>query len=277
MKTNDHLLGELREQGRGFVGALFAVGMTFLYTMETWRLGQTLPMSHLLVYAVIGIGGIVALTHAIGFREEDRIVSSDSTPALALIVESAEILFQSLFAAYVGLFSLGILSFNDTISTAVRLGLIEIVPLGFGAALANQLVMEGEDHEYEDYLPHNVAVFTIGALFIASTIAPTQEITVIAAQIGWLRTLSIGLLSIALTYITLFELEFRGQQGRINRNRKEQLGTALTAYTVGAVVSIGLLAAYGHFIGVGFSVMVQKTILLAFPASLGAAGAEVVL
>lgn len=273
----NQLLGELREQGRGFVGALFAVGITFLYTMETWRLGQTLPMSHILVYAVIGISGIVTLTHAIGFREEDRIASSDSSPKLALIVESAEILFQSLLAAYVGLFLLGILTLDDTIGTVVRLGLIEVVPLGFGAALANQLVMGDERHGYENYLPHNVAVFTVGALFVSSTIAPTQEIEVIVTQIGWLRTLCIGLLSIALTYITLFELEFRGQRGRIDRSRTKQVGTALTAYAVGVAVSIGLLAAYGHFIGIGFPLMVQKTILLAFPASLGAAGAEVVI
>lgn len=51
----------------------------------------------------------------------------------------------------------------------------------------------------------------------------------------------------------------------------------LVAYAVGVMVSIGLLTAYGHFIGVGVAVMVQQTIILAFPASLGAAGAEVIL
>jgi putative integral membrane protein (TIGR02587 family) len=273
----DPLLDELREQGRGFVGALLAVGMTFLYTMESWQLSKTLPLYHLLIYAILGIGGIVVLTHAVGFRQEDRIVSSDSPTGFALVVESAEILFQSLLAAYVGLFLLGILDLNDTIDTVVRLGLIEVVPLGFGAALANQLVMDEEGGEYENYLPRNIAVFTIGALFLASTIAPTQEIEVIAAQTGWSRMLSIGLLSVFLTYFTLFELEFRGHQGRIDRSRKAQVGTALTAYAVGVVVSIGLLAAYGHFIGASFSVMVQKIILLSFPASLGAAGAEVIL
>jgi putative integral membrane protein (TIGR02587 family) len=273
----DPLLGELREQGRGFVGALLAVGMTFLYTMESWQLGKTLSMSHLLIYAILGVGGIVVLTHAVGFRQEDRIVSSDSPTGFALVVESAEILFQSLLAAYVGLFLLGIININDSIDTVVRLGLIEVVPLGFGAALANQFVMDDEGDDYEDYLPRNIAVFTIGALFIASTIAPTQEIEVIAAQTGWIRTLTIALLSVFLTYFTLFELEFRGQQGRIDRSRSAQMGTALTAYAVGVIVSIGLLAAYGHFIGTNFSVMVQKTILLSFPASLGASGAEVIL
>lgn len=44
----DPLLDELREQRRGFVGALFVVGVTFLYTMESWQLTETLPISHLL-------------------------------------------------------------------------------------------------------------------------------------------------------------------------------------------------------------------------------------
>lgn len=215
----DPLWREIREQGRGFVGALLAVGTTFLYTMETWRLGRTLPLSHLLVYAVVGIGGIVLLTHAIGFRQEDRIASPESAPGVALAVESAEILFQSFLAAYVGLFVLGVLTFDDSLGTAVRLGLIEVVPLGFGAALANHLGMTDEAHEYEAYLPRTVAVFTIGALFLASTIAPTQEIELIAVQIGWLRTLSLGLLSVVVTYLALFEFEFRGQKERSERRR----------------------------------------------------------
>jgi uncharacterized membrane protein len=175
------------------------------------------------------------------------------------------------------LFVLGVLTFNDSLGTAVRLGLIEVVPLGFGAALANQLGMTDEGHDYEAYLPRNVAVFTIGALFLASTIAPTQEIALIAVQIGWRRTLSIGLLSIGVTYLTLFEFEFRGQQGWSGRSRRAQAGMTLVAYAVGVGVSIGLLTAYGHFSGVSVAVMVQQTIILAFPASLGAAGAEVVL
>jgi putative integral membrane protein (TIGR02587 family) len=273
----DPLWGELREQGRGFVGALFAIGVTFLYTMESWQLAKTLPMSHLLVYTVVGIGGIVLLTRVIGFREDDRIASSESSPKLALAVESAEILFQSLLATYVGLFLLGSLTFDDSLGTAVRFGLIEIVPLGFGAALMNELVMADEDGEYESYLPRNIAVFTVGALFIGATIAPTQELTVIAARIGWGRTVGIAVLSIAVTYVTLFELQFRGEEGRLARSRPAQVGTGLTAYAVGVIVSVGLLAAYGHFIGVSVPLMIQKTILLAFPASLGAAGAEVVV
>jgi putative integral membrane protein (TIGR02587 family) len=234
-------------------------------------------MSHLLVYAVVGIGGIVFLTHAIGFRQEDRIASPESAPGVALAVESAEILFQSFLAAYVGLVVLGVLTLDDSLGTAVRLGLIEVVPLGFGAALANHLGMTDGAHDYEAYLPRNVAVFTIGALFLASTIAPTQEIELIAVQIGWLRTLSLGLLSVVVTYLALFEFEFRGQKERSERSRRAQAGMTLVAYAVGVVVSIGLLTAYGHFIGVGVAVMVQQTIILAFPASLGAAGAEVVL
>lgn len=49
------------------------------------------------------------------------------------------------------------------------------------------------------------------------------------------------------------------------------------AYTVGLVVSAFLLVTFGHFRDATLPVMIQETLMLAFPASLGAAAAEVVI
>ena len=65
------LVEELRSQIRGITGSHLVVGLTFHYTMETWWLGWTLPLPHIVGYALVGLLMVVVLTHYIGFHEEE--------------------------------------------------------------------------------------------------------------------------------------------------------------------------------------------------------------
>ena len=87
----------------------------------------------------------------------------------------------------------------------------------------------------------------------------------------------LGVFSLVVVYLALYQLEFKGQAGRSRSEWKFETGTTFIAYAVGLVVSAFLLAAFGHFREATVSVMVQETLVLAFPASLGAAAAEVVI
>lgn len=125
----------LREQGRGITGALMVLGLTLLYTVETWHLAWRLPMGLLVAYAVVGLAGVSAVTDAVGFQDEGN------RSLRRRVVEFAEIVLQSFLAAYVTPFAMGVTDLGDAPITVVRLGLIELVPLGFGAA-ANRLLTE---------------------------------------------------------------------------------------------------------------------------------------
>jgi len=59
---------EVREQGRGMMGALLVLGISFAYTTETWWLAVEVPATHLLAFVVVGIALIVPITRAVGFR-----------------------------------------------------------------------------------------------------------------------------------------------------------------------------------------------------------------
>ncbi|PSP65415.1 hypothetical protein BRC77_01675 [Halobacteriales archaeon QH_8_64_26] len=141
-------------------------------------------MGFLLVYAVVGLGTIAVVARTIGFRDADRLASPVTEPVRAVAVETAEIVFQSLLATYVGLLALGILQLGDPVGLFARLGLLEVVPLGFGAAIANRLVGEGADSNREGQFPRNPAIFAAGATFVSLTIAPTEEVRVLAARTG---------------------------------------------------------------------------------------------
>lgn len=271
------LIQLLQNQIRGVMGALFVLGLTFSYTMETWWLGWTLPYWHLLTYTILGLVFIVLLTRYIGFKTQDTFGNPLSLRGMA--IDFAQIVLQSLFASYVSLLLIGIIEIGDPFSLIVRLGLIEMVPLGFGAALANALFAgQSEEHDsLEGTFPRNIGVFAVGAVFITGTVAPTQEMELISAHMNWFRHVLLGIFSLIVVYLVLYELEFKGQAGRSKSDWEFEIGTTFMAYTVGLVVSAFLLVAFGHFRDTTLPVMIQETLVLAFPASLGAAAAEVVI
>lgn len=270
---------ELREQGRAIVGALLVVGITFVYTMETWWLGWTLRTWHLLVYDVVGLGLVLAVTRAISFREEEGDGGDGDgwKTVRGTLTDFAELLLVSFVTAYVLLLLFGIVDFDEPLIHIARLGLIEIVPLGFGAALANDL-LTGEKKRRPRSLLSELGIYVLGALFLSATIAPTQEIERIAAYAGWTRITVLVPMSLLITHLTLYELRLQGEDRRLGlKPIWMRYGRVFLVYGVGFVVAASLLAAFGHFSNQPFSVQVEMTVVLAFPASIGASAADVVI
>lgn len=271
----------LRNQGRGIAGALIVSGITVL-TVETWWLALELRTSHLLVYAVVGLGAVLILTRSVGFRVEEQSGGPEYDP-VRLGVDFAELVAQSIAAAFVVLFAYGVVTAATPAHVAARLGLVQIVPLGFGAALSNRLLRETEEEQDESAedltLAENVAVFAIGAVFFSLPLAASVEMQVLAATADWLRLTAIVTLSLSTAYLVLYELEFRGQSAR--RAGREgaaviPLGQVCLVYAVALAVSVLLLWGFDH-LTISPVVDVQTVVVLSFPATIGGAAARVIL
>lgn len=267
----------LREQGRAVVGALLVIGTTFLHTMETWWWGWTLPAWQLLTYAVVGLGVVLAITRNVSFRQDRERNGGRGTPVRATVTDFAELIFQSFVTAYLVLLVLGVVEIGDSLILTARIGLLEVVPLGFGAAIANDL-LQGEKQTDGQSLTKMLATFSIGAVFVAGGIAPTQEIALIATHMGWARAAVLVVLSLLVAYLMLYELELQGQQRRVRSRRPFwRFGQVFLVYGVALVVGAGLLAGFGHFDGTTAPVMAEMLVVIAFPASIGASAAHVVI
>lgn len=275
---------ELREQGRGMAGALLVLGISFAYTAETWRLAVDIPVFHLFGFVVAGLALVVLITRSVGFRSEEDTETGETDAGLRrnggspLWVEFTEIVFQSLFIGYATLALLGVIDLQTPFPVVVRMGLLQVVPLAVGAALANELLSGDQEEIPEAGFPQNLGVFALGAIFFSAPIAPTGEIGLIAAQIDWIRVGVLLVVTFSVTYLMLYELEFRGQSRRLQgRSRWRQVGQTCIVTVVGLLVAFGLLVALGGIESEPITTWARRTVVLAFPAAVGASGARVIL
>lgn len=271
----------LRNQVRGITGALIVSGVTILLTMETWWLAWARPASHLAAYTVVGLGVVLVITRTSGFRVEEEEVPQYDPVRLA--VDFAELVLQSVVAALVVLLMYGVVDLSTPAHVVARLGLLQVVPLGFGAALANRLLHELEDQQDEDDeergLKENVGVFAAGAIFFSLPLAASVEIDVLAAAAGWDRLAVVVSVSLFTAYLVLYELEFRGQSRRtVDRERAALVhaGEVCIVYAVGLAISALLLWGFGY-LTYSLPVDVQKVVVLTFPTTVGGAAARVIL
>ena len=314
MASNSALWTELQEQGRATVGAFTVVGISYLYTMESWWHAWQFTMTHLLVYAIAGLSIVLLLARAIGFHEaqgggvgegssdsggggqggdgdqgsggaerageseNDRRGDGFGVALYETVVDGTEAVAQSFVASYLVLFLFGVLTLEDSLETVARLGVFHVVPLGFGAALANDLFAGQDSKQPPRGFSKTVGVFALGAIFLSAPIALTQEMELIASYSSWGRLAALLVVTLLVTHLLLFELEMQGQAQRVrHRNKLLQVGQTFTVYLIGVAVAFGLLAAFGHFDGQPVSVWAQETVVLAFPTSVGASAAQVIL
>lgn len=273
---NGSVRKKLHDLGRAIIGAMM-LGMPLLYTMETWWLGWRLPAWLLLAWAILGLVVISVVVHFVGFRKN---VDERKQPWWMEVTDFFELLATSFIAGLIVLYMFGIAEWGDDLGQVVRLGLVEVVPLGLGAAITNRALAGAENADGATKFGHEMGIFALGALFFAFNVAPTEEMELMAAHAGPLRLVIVIFASLLLAYLALYELQFRGSAGRVSGAESKwlQVGETVTGYAISVLVSAALLWAYGHFQDTITPMeMAQKTVVLAFIGSLGGAAARVVM
>ena len=186
---------ELSELVRGLSGG-FLFGIPLLYTMEVWWLGAHVEPWRLLILLLLSLSVNCMLSHFAGFHERGH--------AFHPLTEALEAMAVGVVAAAATLFALGEVRLDMPLYTLVATVALESVPFSLGVSIANGLLRGnkadpkagGDDDEHTDEgggddQPSNGTMHATlrdagatiaGALFIASSIAPTEEVPMLSAQ-----------------------------------------------------------------------------------------------
>jgi putative integral membrane protein (TIGR02587 family) len=272
---------ELRGLVRAFSGA-FLFGIPLLYTMEMWWLGDVSGPGHLLLILGIALVANFGLVTAAGFKEEKSLFGRVEQTVDAVAVGAV--------GSAVVLLTLNQLNVDQAPPAMLGKIVIQTLPLSIGASLANIVFSRERDREGEDEdaggsrmsswlhaLCNDLGATAIGAAFIASTVAPTEEIPMLAARMQYWHLLALIGLTLLTGYTIVFASGFDPAAKRDREHVFQHPATETTlSYLVSLMVAFGALALMKQ-IGADDppAFVLTETIVLGLPAMVGGAAGRI--
>ena len=263
-----------RDFGRAAGGALIFC-LPMLMTMELWWLGFYLERARLLILMASALPLLVLLSRYIGF-EQTRLWRDDVVDAL-IALGIAGVVCTSLLLLF------GSITFGEPPHAWLGKIAIQVVPAAIGALLAKsqfraQSDEESTDQERETY-GGELFLMAVGALFLGFNVAPTEEMLLIAYKKTKWHGVGLVVLALILMHGFVFAVEFAGGS-TVNEDEPwwhAFIKVTLPGYVLALAISLYLLWIFGRTDGLAFDTAIMATVVLAFPAAIGAAAARLIL
>jgi putative integral membrane protein (TIGR02587 family) len=260
--------------GRAFAGAAIFC-LPLLMTMEMWWLGFSLHPQRLLSFSLANFALLYGLSRVAGFEAShnwiDDILDAFAAYAVAAVTAAAILIL------------LGVIEPHMPLREVTGKIALQAVPGSFGAMIGAKLLGEGEDIEQEERhwresTGGRLFLALAGAMFLSFTVAPTEEMRLIAYQITPWHALLLVLLSIVALHAVVYLVGFPGQKQRGGDNpRLDLLRQTLPAYGVSVCACLYVLWSLGSLDGASLGFAATSVAVLGFPAAIGAGIARVVV
>jgi len=282
---------ELDDVMRGVAGA-FLFGAPFLYTMEVWWKGNFTSPPRMLLLLAIAYTALVLLNWRGGFRSER------SRTWLRVFTDSLEALAIAIVTAALSLILIGVINLDTGLDAAMGRILTEALPFSIGVGIANNVLQKQDEDkgdgvasksEASEHQWHSHALLgtladagatALGAVIIASSIAPTDEVPMIASILSPLWLLALIASSLLLSYIIVFEANFGAQTMRKSQPGLFQspISETLASYLISLLISLLMLWLFQLLrVGDPLGQWVSYTIVLGLPATIGGAAGRLAL
>jgi putative integral membrane protein (TIGR02587 family) len=255
-------------------GGAIIFALPLLMTMEMWWLGFTIDRARLLLLLVLLLPTLVVLSYHAGFE-----ATSNWRDDLLDALVAYGIGFV---ASGIVLWLLGILTSDTTVSEAIGMMCVQTVPASVGAMLARSLL--SDEHADADARPGStyageIFIMGVGALFLAFSIAPTEEVLLVAYRLSPLNTILLAVASVALMHGFVYAVRFRGhvEHGEHSTPFGEFLRLTVVGYAVSLAISSYVLWTFGRDEGLHFLELLRAAVVLGFPAAIGAAAARLLI
>ena len=275
----DELGGILRAVSGGFI---FATPL--LYTMEMWWIGTTAELWKLLLFlgvaALIGFG--LARSRSGGFKEE--------TSRFASVEQAVDGIAVGLIGAVVVLTVINRIQVSDPLDSILGKVIVQAVPLSIGAAVANAFFgphgersregeeLSGGEQSVRQAFLADFGATMIGSIFLAFSIAPTDEVPMLAAELDYAHQLALIALSLALTYIVVFASGFGTGQHEQRGPFQSPLTETVLAYLLSLLVALVALTLLDRVEwGDPLGEILAMVLVLGLPATVGGAAGRLVV
>jgi putative integral membrane protein (TIGR02587 family) len=158
---------------------------------------------------------------------------------------------------------------------------VQLGPAALGALLAQAHFGSPPSHEHrrrEATYGGHLFFMLVGALYVALTIAPTDEMPLIGYLIRNPHAIATVALSLSVLHFFMQGVGFRGHASAEDHGAASVfLRLAVVGYALALATSAFLLWVFGRYEGASLQSALRMTIVLALPATLGAAAARITL
>jgi putative integral membrane protein (TIGR02587 family) len=255
-------------------GGALLFSLPILMTMETWQLGFHMDRLRLALLLALNVPVLIGLAYYLGFE--------DSTDLLDATIDAFVATAVAVVLATAVLYVLGVLRADTGANKWIGAVALQTVTGSIGALLAQSQFGRASDKDKRPRAGGPVAEYffmAAGALFLSANIAPTEEIILIAHMMTPWHTIALLILSLIVMHAFVYALEFKGQHERAADVTRwsEFASYTVVGYLIALAISSYMCWSFGRFDGISFAAALQMSLVLAFPASVGAAAARLVL
>ena len=269
---------ELNNFVRAFSGA-YIFGIPLLFTMEMWWIGEYANRWKVIAFLAIAVIANLGLNYAAGFKNKRSIGVA--------IEETIDAVAVGVIAALMMLVVLNRINPSDPLDSMVGMVMIQAVPLSIGASVANEVFgwqgekgRQGENHDGHlkpwQELFSDIGATAIGGVFIGFSIAPTDEVQMLAAGLGYYHLMALVAFTLLLSYGIVFASGFdqRQPEGLFQRPATE---TAL-AYVVSLLVAFVTLFLFDQIqLNDPLRSTFEQVLVLGVPTTVGGAAGRLVV
>lgn len=259
---------------RAFAGAAI-FSLPLLMTMEMWWLGFALHPGRLLLFSLANLAMLYGLSHVAGFEASHNRLD-DLLDAFAAYGVAA-------VTAFIILALFGVVETDMPAREIAGKVAIQAVPASFGAMIGAKLLGEGEEIEQEERhwresYAGRLFLALAGAMFLCFTVAPTEEMRLIAFQMAPEGAFLLVLISLLALHAIVYLVGFPGQEGRMGKSHLTEVARhTLPAYAVSVLSCLFILWCLGSLEGASPIFAAMSVAVLGLPAAIGAGIARVVI
>ena len=274
---------EIQEIISGASGG-FLFGIPLLYTMEVWFIGSDIEPPILLSSLAVTFTIVLMLNQIEGFRPEKNLTILEN------IAETIETLAIGITCAALMLIVLQEINGQTSLSEALGKIVFEAIPFSVGVAFSRSLLSRDAETDsdnnnqsvqsskqqaivWKDTVADLIAAM-IGSLFVSFSIAPTDEIDMLAASAssGWLLIMMLA--SLLISYSIVFASKITNYQNRLKQSGIFQSPKSETIISYLVSLLTGILIMW-FFHKLTFSdpwfMWLRHGIVLGLPACIGGA------
>jgi len=258
--------------GRAAGGAIVFT-MPIMMTMEMWQLGFYISPLRLVALIVLSLPLFISLSSLVGFRKSKGFSDNVADVFVAYAV--------TFVATGIVLVTLGIITFETKAHVIYTMLLLQAVPGTLGALLARNIVGESSERDENDQRTYrdDLTILAAGAVFLAFSLAPTEEMILLSYMMSNVHTLALLLLTLPLMHaFAIAGADVTGDDlKQWSTHRQLFLRFTAMGYLIAFAISIFMLWVFESTSDQSLHNTIKTTVVLAFPAGIGAAASRLIL